>query len=346
MAEENGIVSPETQAPESEGAEEFVEEEEESSEVSASGGQSGENSLKEAAKEVMDTVEGADADEDDDSEDEESDKPKEKKKAEEKKSWKLKVGGKEVEIKDEQELLKRAQMGYSADEKWQEAAKIRKQVEGFLGELQSNPASALQKIGLDPDDFAERHIQSRIEEMEKSPEQLEREKLQKEIEDLRKQQEDSREQARQAEIQRMQDQYATQIENEITDALGNSKSLPKSPYVVKRMADMLILAMENGHKDISPKDILPVVEQDIKREISEMFSVMPEDMFEAVVGKETLNKYRKNRVKRAKKAPKTTVKDVKPTGEAEKNKSADSKNNKKDQKPMRQKDFFKNLGTL
>src|ERR1019366_9855750 len=188
-----------------------------------------------------------------------------------KKSYKLKVGGKDVDV-DESELLKRAQMGYSADEKWQEAAKMRKQMDGFIQLLQRDPAKALEQMGYDVDKLAEERIQQRIAEMQKSPEQIEREKLQRELQDMKDRDKAREDEYRTKETQRIQDQYAVELENDISSALdNNSYSFPKTPYVVKRIADTMILAVQQGIatnnarlKNITAKDVLPIVEAEIR----------------------------------------------------------------------------------
>lgn len=317
----------------------------------------GESSLDKAASEVTDALDASNKENDSEeldaeveaSEEVEESEPseEEKKKAEKKeakkkaeaKAWKLKVGGKEVEIKDEQELLKRAQMGYAADEKWQEAAKIRKDMEAFVQALQSDPTSVLEQMGFDVDALAEQRIQQRIEEMSKSPEQLEREKLQKEIEKLRKEREQEQETMRSKEMERMQQQYAMQIENDISQALDSNKALPKSPYVVKRIADSLLLAMNNGYHDVTVTDVLPIVESQIRSEIQEMFSAMPEELVEAVIGKDVLNKVRKSRIKKT--VP--TKPKVEATGNTEIKKAQEA--NKSQDKKLSAKDFFKKLGS-
>lgn len=314
-------------------------ENEENQQAQGASGSGKATSLKDAAAEVINSLEQK---ENDGASDEELEAAEEEAVEEAVKKWKLKVGGKEIEINDEEELLKRAQMGYSADEKWQEAAKIRKEMEAFVKALQQDPGSALQQMGFDVDALAEQHIQRRIEEMQKSPEQLEREQLQKEIENLRKEREKEREDARTAEIQRMQEQYAVKIENEISDALDGAQSLPKSPYVVKRIADALLLAMNNGYEDVKVADILPIVENDIKGEIKEMFSAMPEELVEAVIGKDVLNRLRKSRITKAKTAPAKPK--VAPTGESE-IKEAKEKANKEPKDKVSARDFFRSLGS-
>ncbi len=264
-----------------------------------------------------------------------------------KRAYKLKVGGKDVEV-DEAELLKRAQMGYSADQKWQEAANMRKQMEGFVQLLQRDPEKALEQMGYDVDKLAEERIQRRIAEMQKSPEQLEREKLQRELQEMKDRDKAREEEYRTKETQRIQDQYAIELENDISSALdNNSYGFPKTPYVVKRIADTMILAIQQGMatnnsklKNITAKDVLPIVEAEIKQELHDMYLSSPDDVFESLVGKDRLNKYRKSKIKKT--AKPASANDVKQTGTKELKKTQESQS---PQKKLNAKDFFKTLGS-
>lgn len=274
-----------------------------------------------------------------------------KKKAEAaaKKAYKLKVGGKDMEV-DEAELLKRAQMGYSADQKWQEAAQMRKQMDSFIGLLQKDPVKALEQLGYDVDKMAEDRIKYRIEEMQKSPEQVEREKMQRELEAMRAEREQERNEVQEKEKQRIQDQYAIEIENDISAALDdNSFGFPKTPYVVKRVADMMILAVNEGLrtnndrlKNITAKDVLPLVRDEIHREQRELYSLAPDEVFETLIGKDRLNKYRKGKIKKTASKP-TSASDVKSTGSKELQRAQDEAN--KNAKKTNAKDFFRTLGS-
>ncbi len=265
-----------------------------------------------------------------------------------KKAYKLKVGGKDVEV-DESELLKRAQMGYSADEKWQEAAKMRKQMDGFIQLLQRDPAKALEQMGYDVDKMAEERIQHRIAEMQKSPEQVEREKLQRELQDMKDRDAQREEEYRTKETQRIQDQYAIELENDISQALdSNTYGFPKTPYVVKRIADTMILAVQQGIatnnarlKNITAKDVLPIVEAEIRQELNDMYQSSPDDVFESLVGKQRLNAYRKSKIKKTAAKP-SGSNEVKQTGAKELNKAKESQ---APAKKLSSKDFFKNLGS-
>lgn len=264
-----------------------------------------------------------------------------------KKAYKLKVGGKDVEV-DESELLKRAQMGYSADQKWQEAAQMRKQMDAFINLLQTDPAKALAQMGHDVDKLAEDRIKARIEEMQKSPEQLEREKAQRELQELKAEREKEKADAQEREKQRVQEQFAIEIENDISAALDNNEyGFPKTPYVVKRIADTMIMFLSEGIrtnneklKKVTAKDVLPLVKDELQAEQREMYALSPDEVFEQLVGKERLNKYRRNKIKKTATKP-TSVSDVKPTGQKELAKAQEEKVKEK----VKAKDFFSKLGS-
>ncbi len=299
-----------------------------------------------AIDEVMKTLPGQQAAESEELEDDGSDLGEEEvKKAEkaiQKLKKKLKVGGKEIEV-DEDELVKRAQMGYSAQEKWEEAAKMRKQMEGFIGLLQKDPAAALEKMGFDVDALAEARIQQRIEEMKKTPEQLELERLRREHESILAERQREREELQTREIQRMQDEFAVKIESEIDSALNSPEfGLPKSPFFIKRIADVLIYDIQkNGKQTLSARQAAEVVRDEAKNELQQLYSLTPDEVFEQLVGKDRLNKYRRSKIKKKPtQAPPAPLAEVKATGAKELN--------TREEKPAKKilaRDFFKNLGS-
>lgn len=273
-----------------------------------------------------------------DVEDDGSDLPPEKN--EKPRKHKLNVKGKEVEV-DDKELLKRAQMGFAADEKWQEAAKMKKQVEGFINLLQKDPASALEKMGFNVDELAEQRIQQRIEEMKKSPEQLELEKLRREHEAILSERERERQQSHEQKLKQMQSEFAVQVETEIMQALDNPDfGLPKSPYFVKRIADVLIYDINKNKKQtISAAKAAEIVRDEVKSEWQEVYQLSPDEVFEQMVGKDRLNKYRRSKIKKV--PPTHNINDVKQTGTTEiKNTTTEKPKDK-----LRSKDFFKKLGS-
>lgn len=239
-----------------------------------------------------------------------------------------KVNGKmraiEIDPNDDKELTKYIEKALAADEKFSEASSMRKQVEGFIDALRKNPLEILRNkdLGLDLRALAEKVLMEDLEEQQKTPEQKEQEKLNKELEELKKQLEEEKNAKRNAELEKMREQQFKQLDDEITSSLQNS-SLPKSPYVVKRIADALIEAVNLGYNDIGVKDIMPFVEEQIQLEIQQMFEAMPSEVLEKLVGKQHLTNMRKTRIAQSKAKPALNA--IKDTGKKEEVKKEESK---------------------
>lgn len=243
----------------------------------------------------------------------------------------------EIDLGNDEEVLKYLSKAMAADEKFQEAASLRKNVEMLVSELKANPRSVLSHpdLGIDLKKFAQDILNEEIEEMNKTPEQKELEALKKELSEKDKRLKVEEEAKRAAEMERLQEQAFKQFDDEITSALEKS-TLPKSPYVVKRIADTLIEAVNLGYTDASVQDILPIVEQQISNEIQKMFETMPEEVMEQLIGKNNLSRLRKKRLASMKK-PVETSGQVKDTG-----KKSSTETKKEDQK-LRFNDIFGNF---
>lgn len=263
-------------------------------------------------------------------------------KVELKKRMKFRVNGREVEreidLNDEDMLHELIQKGMAADERFQSASSVEKKMKEFAALLQADPWEAFKAAGHDPDKMTEAYMKKRVEELSKSPEQLQLEKLQKEIEKERKKREELENEKLTAEQARVESEYSRQLDEEISGALTSS-TLPKSPYVVKRIAENLMIAIEQGNEDASVEDVLPLVEKQINDEIRQMFEAMPEDVIEKMLGNDVSNKLRKRRIANAKKSQTPdTANSVKSTGQSEINKAKAKENN--EAKPVKAKDFF------
>lgn len=263
-----------------------------------------------------------------------------------KKKYQLKVNNKtrdlEIDLSNDEEVKKYLQRAEAADEKFQEAAMLRKQVEQLVHELKSNPLAILKhpQLGIDIKALANQVLNEELEDMALSPEQKKIKELEsalKEKDDREKEAQTAREVAERAHFEQ---QALNDLDEQVTEVLSKS-NLPKSPYVVRRIADSMIAAMDMGYKDVTPEQVLPFVEEQILGEINRLFESAPEDMFdkvmENVVGKKHLDKYRKSKVAKTKSAPKTTTAaQVKDTGA-----SAKTKEKTNEEPPKRFKDLFK-----
>jgi len=237
------------------------------------------------------------------------------------KKLKLKIDGKEIEEafdpNDDEYLTRQFQMAKMGQKRASEAAQLQKEVAAFIQELKTNPRKVLSdpNIGIDVKQLAAQVIEEEIENSKKSPEQLEKERLQAELEELRAQQAREKEEMSKKEFERLQAQEYERYDMLMTKALEKS-DLPKSPYVVKKMADYMLLSLQKG-VDLPPEDVLPLVRQEIQNDIKEMFAVMPDDAIAQIVGKDVIGRIRKNSVAKAKQAPppQPLSKGVKDTGE-------------------------------
>lgn len=251
------------------------------------------------------------------------------------KALKLKVDGKELEevlpfeIDENPEIVdyltKQLQLSKVSQKRMSEKAQLERELSSFFDALRNNPKEILSNpnLSIDLKKLAAEVIEEDIINSQKSPEQLEKEKLEKELRDAKAQLEKEKEDFKRKEFERLQEQAYEQYDIQMTKALESS-DLPKSPAVIKKMADYMLIAIQRGI-NVTPEDVLPIVREEIQNDIKQMFSLMPEDVVEQMVGKDNFNKIRKKNLAKAKTAPpvpvKTAVKDVgakadnnKPTG--------------------------------
>lgn len=255
------------------------------------------------------------------------------------KEFELKVNGKtirkRIDLSDENEIRRILQREHAGQLAMQRASELEKEYKRGIEELTSNPFDVLKELGLDPDELAERRIEERIEEMKKSPEQREREELQRELEVARQRLKEQEENAKSEQFNRLQAKEAAALENEIQDALDAHKTLPKSQKTVSRIADAMLWAIDNGFPNVSVKDVVPVVEEEIRRELDDLYTNMPDEFLEKYIGKKHIDRLRRKRLKQNKP---NNLNGVKAT--------SSSVNSKKDEptRKIRSSEYFKNLG--
>lgn len=245
------------------------------------------------------------------------------------KKLKLKFNGKETEeelpfeIPEEYAdyMAKQLQMAKLSQHKAQELSAFEKEVSAFLQELRTNPKKALKNpaVGIDVKQLAAEILQEEFEQSQKTPEQIEKERLEAELQALKEEREREKEEMSRAELERLTEREFERYDNLLSSALETS-DLPKSPYVVKKMTEYMIEAVENGY-DVEPKDIVPLIREQMMGDVQELLRAMSPDMVEKLLGNDIISALRKNRVASAKKPPvpvKAAIKDVGKTSEPKK----------------------------
>lgn len=182
--------------------------------------------------------------------------------------WKHVVDGQEEEwdeakvLEEAPRLLRSHQMEKAAAKRFQEAAALRKEAEEVISLLKSDPESALARLGLDVDGLAEQRVLRKIEREKMSPEQrkaLERDReLQEREAKIRAREE---EQAAAAERQALE-HYEQEFDKVWTPALEKS-SLPKTPQVVYRMAELTQLNLTRGIQ-LEPDQVAEMVADELR----------------------------------------------------------------------------------
>lgn len=257
-----------------------------------------------------------------------------------KKKFKIKSDGKEEEIEldlgDEDAVRTHLQKSRSFDTRLKEFSGFKNNVDKFIEELKSAPDNVLARLGIDVDDFAEKRIQKKIEEMSKSPEQVEREKMQSELEQLRREKEESAKARETAEQEAAMNKTAAEIEHSIMNAMESSKFIfPKNKKFIGEIAKAMKEAVNKGYHEVTVEDVVPIVEKRYKQELSALFDVLPEEAIEAVLGKNNMERMRKKRL--AKMTPPTSKNVGRDTGENILNQSREKEN-----KPKKNyRDFFR-----
>jgi len=217
-------------------------------------------------------------------------------------TYKIKVDGEELELSRE-EMIRYAQQGRAGQKRMAEAAQIKKEAIDLIDMLRSDPESILSDPAIlgSKDEvikFAQKILANQMEEEMKSPEMREKEQLQKEVEALRKQMKDEAESKSKAEYERLVAQEEEKLQNEINDAIDSS-GLPASPFVLKRISDVLIMAAENN-KQISPKQAMNIVKKEMQKDIQEYLKLSPDEALEELMGGDRIKSLRKKQLSKAK----------------------------------------------
>lgn len=209
--------------------------------------------------------------------------------------YKLKVNGAEREY-SEQEVLRRAQHFESAEQKYQEAAQTRKQVEAFVEALRTDPMKVLANpdLGINFRELAETYLAKEFQKEMMSPEQIELEELRAfkaEQERVRQEAEQhSAVTAQQAEFQRIQKHYTEDYDRKIREGLDKS-GLPRNPQTLKRVAELMYNAVKKGY-DLDVNTAVDMVRESYQSDVSQLFGGLDGEKLLGVLGEDIAKKIR------------------------------------------------------
>lgn len=215
------------------------------------------------------------------------------------KTYRVKIDGQEIDV-DESELLKGYQSTKSSQQKFNEAAMMRKQAEEFIKIAKSDPRKLLSHpdININLQEFANSILRDQIEDQMLSPEEKEMRDTRKKLAEYEAARKEQEEAAKQTEMDKYTKLYEEEYTSKIVGALETS-GLPKTESTVKKMASMMLLALENG-LDVQPADVVEFVRKDYIAEVKSLFGAANEDIILSLLGDDITNKVVKGHLKKSK----------------------------------------------
>lgn len=237
-----------------------------------------------------------------------------------KKKYNLKVDGENFEWEGtDEDIVRELQLSRKARKEIQKTKEYEKEVHSLLDLLRTNPAAVLADpaIGIDVKQFAQDIINKQLEEEMKSPEQVEKERIEQELADLRAKHKDEEERRRTMEYEREVERQEADLQEKFIGALDES-GMPNSPYLVKRMADVMLTGVEHN-KMITPKQALNIVKREMRKDLSDMFSASKEDLIEELLGSDVVKRFNKHQLSKYKKSQSVpSTKNIKDVGASHK----------------------------
>ena len=216
------------------------------------------------------------------------------------KKYKVKIDGQDLEVAED-ELLQGYQTNKAAQQRFNEAARMRKQAEEFVRIAKTDPKRLLSHpdIGVDMLAFARDILAEQMEEEMLSPQEKELRNREKRLEEFERQQRNQEEALRASEVEKYTKQYEEEYSNGIVEALQIS-GLPKSPKTVAAIAKKMKEAMEAGF-DVKPVDVVRFVKRDYIEEIKSLFGSADADTILSMIGDDISTKVVKGHLNKAKK---------------------------------------------
>ena len=210
--------------------------------------------------------------------------------------YKLKVNGKEVSAKldlsDEEAIKRELQKAYAFNDVSQEYSSVKKALQERIELWKQNPEQALMDIGVDPKEWAEKVIQEEVENLKKDPKELELEKAQKRIQEFEAKEAKLRQQMENQRQAQMDQEALSTLKQEVHEAISKHEFIKPNEYTERRVVDMMAYYSEK-FPDVTAEQVLPAVEQEIKKEFNTLLNSLPEDYLEKFFEKDNIEKLSK-----------------------------------------------------
>lgn len=199
--------------------------------------------------------------------------------------YRIKVAGQERDL-SRAEIEKYAGMGLSANEKWEEAAKFRKQSEAWTKQLKENPSEFLANpdLGLDMDSISMEYLSRKVDaqlaaeaEARMTPQERQAKIDAKELQEYRDRNKQTTEQQSKEAQAKADKEWADSTRQSMVDGLKNAK-LPYTNFTHNSVLQHMATAMDAGHHDVTVEDVLPFVAREYHASFDGLFEGEEEEM--------------------------------------------------------------------
>lgn len=197
------------------------------------------------------------------------------------------------------EIIAAASHGDAAQEKFREAAQMRKDAEGFMSKIR-NPKEMMKllqdpKLGLNQQEvraeFENWYAETYIKREQMTPEQRELADAKTRLKDYEDRELSAKEQKQKEEDDALDNQTREQLQKEIIELLDSS-GLPRTKFTARRIAYWM--RVNSSQKINAPKElIISQVKHEIRENVSSMVESSDGDVLVNLLGEGTVKKLRK-----------------------------------------------------
>lgn len=237
-----------------------------------------------------------------------------------KRRYKLKIDGKEQETElSDDEIAVELQKARAASKRFEEAAKMRKEVEEVIKYGKENPADAFKRLfGMDLDEWSEQRLVERYNEAQLPEHERERKKLEAELNSYREREAKARKTQEAQRQEAFERQVYEQTEQEFIsalDELGYDAGFSKTT-LLPMMADIAEAALDHGI-ELSPKQMALEARKRIDAIHKKTISSLKGDRLISYLGDDIVKEVIRTKLAQTRQTPGPVIGMPKPPAEAQ-----------------------------
>lgn len=204
---------------------------------------------------------------------------------------KVKVDGKEQEV-DYDELVKRYEHVQAANKRMEKAS----QYEKLFRQMQQDPWSVLEQLGMDPDQVAEERLKKKIAREMMSEEERRLHDAEERLKQIEKERDEYKNRYSEYERRQAREVVRARIDTEITEAIEQSGIKP-TPRLIAKVAELMLAKGQSSGQRVSASDVLKLANEHLTNDAKQyVTSLEPEDLMK-LLPKKTLDAIRQNQVR-------------------------------------------------